>query len=148
ASAGERAWRPGRLGGDTGGGDRGGTAVSAAARNPLGSPPAAADPRDPDPGAHGVRMTTTQERPVRDEIRRIARDTGYAWRLARGRVELPPATPPDDSDPYGDPDPEWLRIDWHQHLRRVYVVGAQTNYVEMGDGPPLLFVHGLSGCWQ
>jgi pimeloyl-ACP methyl ester carboxylesterase len=88
------------------------------------------------------------ERPVREELRRIASDTAYAFKLARGRVELPPATPSDGPDPYGDPDPEWLRIDWREHLRQVDVVGATTNYVEMGEGPPLLFVHGLSGCWQ
>jgi len=86
--------------------------------------------------------------PVRDELRRIARDTAYAWRLATGRVELPPATPPDGPDPYGNPDPEWLRIAWREHLQRVDVVGTSVNYVEIGAGPPLLFVHGLSGCWQ
>jgi pimeloyl-ACP methyl ester carboxylesterase len=92
--------------------------------------------------------SATAERPVRDELRRIARDTGYAWRLARGRVELPAATPPDGPDPYGNPDPEWLRIDWREHLRQVDVVGTRANYVEMGEGPPLLLVHGLSGAWQ
>ena len=61
---------------------------------------------------------------------------------------MPPATPADGPDPYGDPDPEWLRIDWREHRREVDVVGAKANYVEMGKGPPLLFVHGLSGCWQ
>jgi pimeloyl-ACP methyl ester carboxylesterase len=86
--------------------------------------------------------------PLREELRRIARDATYAWRLASGRVELPPATPADGPDPYGNPDPEWLRIDWREHLRRVEVVGAEVNYVEMGEGPPLLFVHGLAGCWQ
>jgi pimeloyl-ACP methyl ester carboxylesterase len=92
--------------------------------------------------------STTAERPVRDELRRIAADTAYAVRLAAGRVELPPATPPDGPDPYGNPDPEWLRIDWREHLRQIDVVGARANYVELGEGPPLLCVHGLSGCWQ
>jgi pimeloyl-ACP methyl ester carboxylesterase len=92
--------------------------------------------------------STTAERPVRDELRRIASDTAYAVRLAAGRVELPPATPSDGPDPYGNPDPEWLRIDWHEHLQQVDVVGARVNYVEMGEGTPLLFIHGLSGCWQ
>ena len=87
-------------------------------------------------------------RPVRDEVRRIARDTAYAWRLASGRAELPEPTPSDGPDPYGNPDPDWLRINWREHLRQVDVVGARANYVEMGEGPPLLFVHGLSGCWQ
>jgi pimeloyl-ACP methyl ester carboxylesterase len=92
--------------------------------------------------------STTAEGPVRDELRRIASDTAYAVRLAAGRVELPPATPSDGPDPYGNPDPEWLRIDWRDHLRQMDVVGARVNYVEMGEGSPLLFVHGLSGCWQ
>jgi pimeloyl-ACP methyl ester carboxylesterase len=92
--------------------------------------------------------STTAEGPVRDELRRIASDTAYAVRLAAGRVELPPATPSDGPDPYGNPDPEWLRIDWREHLRQMDVVGARVNYVEMGEGSPLLFVHGLSGCWQ
>jgi pimeloyl-ACP methyl ester carboxylesterase len=78
----------------------------------------------------------------------MASDAGFAWKLATGRLELPPATPSDGPDPYGNPDPEWLKIDWHEHLRHVDVVGARANYVEMGEGPPLLFVHGLSGCWQ
>jgi pimeloyl-ACP methyl ester carboxylesterase len=91
---------------------------------------------------------TTAERPVRDELRRIASDTAYAVKLAAGRVDLPSATPTDEPDPYGDPDPEWLRIDWRDHLRQIDVVGARANYVEMGEGPPILFVHGLSGAWQ
>jgi pimeloyl-ACP methyl ester carboxylesterase len=92
--------------------------------------------------------STTAEGPVRGELRRIASDTAYAVRLAAGRVELPPATPSDGPDPYGNPDPEWLRINWRDHLRTIDVVGARVNYVEMGEGPPILFVHGLSGAWQ
>jgi pimeloyl-ACP methyl ester carboxylesterase len=88
------------------------------------------------------------DHPVRKELRRIASDTAYAFKLARGRIELPAATPSDGPDPYGNPDPEWLRIDWREHRRQVDVVGAKVNYVELGEGPPLLFVHGLSGCWQ
>jgi pimeloyl-ACP methyl ester carboxylesterase len=88
------------------------------------------------------------EHPVRDELRRIASDAGFAMRLATGRVHLPAPTPADGPDPYGNPDPEWLRIDWRQRLRRVDVVGAEANYVEVGSGPPLVFVHGLSGAWQ
>jgi pimeloyl-ACP methyl ester carboxylesterase len=69
-------------------------------------------------------------------------------RLAAGRVHLPQPTPPDGPDPYGDPDPEWLRIDWQEHRREIDVVGTRVNYVEKGDGPPAVFVHGLSGAWQ
>jgi pimeloyl-ACP methyl ester carboxylesterase len=100
------------------------------------------------PVAEQRKPTDPQPRPVRDELRKLARDATYVWRLASGRVELPDATPADGPDPYGNPDPEWLGIDWHRHLKRTDVVGAKTNYVEMGDGPPLLFLHGLGGSWQ
>jgi len=62
---------------------------------------------------------------------------------------LPEATPAAGPDPYGNPDPEWLRIDWRPHLRQVEVDGAAVNYAEIGsEGPTVLFVHGLSGSWQ
>jgi len=65
--------------------------------------------------------------------------------------ELPDATPAEGPDPYGNPDPEWLGIDWRQHLHRIDIGGArEVNYVEMGpdSGKALLLVHGLSGSWQ
>jgi pimeloyl-ACP methyl ester carboxylesterase len=51
---------------------------------------------------------------------------------------------------YGNPDPlpEWQRVDWRRHLRRVALPGADVGYVEIGEGEPLLFVHGISGSWQ
>jgi pimeloyl-ACP methyl ester carboxylesterase len=52
---------------------------------------------------------------------------------------------------YGNPDPtpEWLRIDWRQHLRRIDLPGAaNVNYVEIGEGEPIVFVHGIAGCWR
>ena len=49
---------------------------------------------------------------------------------------------------YGDLDPEWLRIDWREHLHRVQLPGAEVNYADIGEGEPILFVHGLAGCWQ
>lgn len=85
---------------------------------------------------------------AREELRRIAADTQMAVRLARGKAELPEPTPADGPDPYGNPDPDWLGIDWSEHRREVDVVGARANYVEMGEGPPIVFVHGLSGAWQ
>jgi pimeloyl-ACP methyl ester carboxylesterase len=62
----------------------------------------------------------------------------------------PPPTPTmGEPDPYGDPDPEWLRIDWRRHLKRIEVMDATVNYCEMGEGgEPIVFVHGLAGCWQ
>ncbi len=49
---------------------------------------------------------------------------------------------------YGNPDPEWRRVDWRQHLHQVELPGARVNYVEIGEGEPIVFVHGISGSWQ
>ncbi len=49
---------------------------------------------------------------------------------------------------YGNPDPEWLRIDWSRHLHRISLPGAEVNYADIGEGETLLFVHGLGGCWR
>ncbi|HST70476.1 MAG TPA: alpha/beta fold hydrolase [Solirubrobacterales bacterium] len=50
---------------------------------------------------------------------------------------------------YGNPDPDWLRIDWREHLRRIDLPGAeQVNYVDFGEGEPIIFVHGIAGCWR
>ena len=52
-------------------------------------------------------------------------------------------------DGYGpDGRSEWLDVDWRKHLRSVPIRGTRINYVDMGEGPPLVFVHGLAGCWQ
>jgi pimeloyl-ACP methyl ester carboxylesterase len=67
---------------------------------------------------------------------------------------LPEPTPTDGPDPYGDPDPDWLRIDWREQLHDVDVGGARVHYAEMGPPPEeqhrlaVVFVHGLGGCWQ
>lgn len=61
--------------------------------------------------------------------------------------DQPPLFPAAD---YGDPDPTpaWMTIDWRQHLHRVQLPGAQVDYAEVGEGEPVLFVHGLGGCWR
>ena len=64
------------------------------------------------------------------------------------RIERPPPTPTDGPDPYGNPDPAWLRIDWRPQLRSIELRGAAINYAEIGEGPPVVLVHGLGGCWQ
>ena len=59
-----------------------------------------------------------------------------------------PAFPGTD---YGNPDPtpEWLQIDWRRHLHRVDLPGASdVNYAEIGEGEPIIFVHGIAGCWR
>lgn len=52
------------------------------------------------------------------------------------------------SDDYGNPDPDWLRIEWREHLHRLELPGATVNYAEIGEGEPIVFVHGISGSWQ
>lgn len=42
----------------------------------------------------------------------------------------------------------WMDIDWRRHLRWVQVGGRPVNLVDIGEGPALIFVHGLSGSWQ
>ncbi len=51
-------------------------------------------------------------------------------------------------DDYGVSDHDWLEVDWRQHLHRVELPGAEVDYVEIGEGPPIVFVHGISGSWQ
>ena len=83
--------------------------------------------------------TTEQEK------RRALWVMGHPWQ------ERPDATEPDGPDPYGnpDPEPEWMRIDWQKHLRTVELShSTRVNYVEMGEGPPVLLIHGLGGAWQ
>jgi pimeloyl-ACP methyl ester carboxylesterase len=41
----------------------------------------------------------------------------------------------------------WLDIDWREHQRWVTVAGTQVNTIDMGEGPAIVFVHGLSGSW-
>ena len=53
-----------------------------------------------------------------------------------------------ESGDYGNADPDWLKIDWREHLRWLSLPGAEVNYVEIGSGEPIVFVHGISGSWQ
>jgi pimeloyl-ACP methyl ester carboxylesterase len=41
-----------------------------------------------------------------------------------------------------------MDTDWREHLRWVRVHGTLVNVLDTGSGPALLFLHGLSGCWQ
>ena len=77
---------------------------------------------------------------------RTPRAVTYPYR----RIERVEATPSDGPDPYGNPDepPAWMGIDWPGLLHTVTVAGARVNYAEIGEGPPIVFVHGLGGSWQ
>jgi pimeloyl-ACP methyl ester carboxylesterase len=41
----------------------------------------------------------------------------------------------------------WLDVDWREHQRWVTVAGNRVNTIDMGEGPAIVFVHGLSGSW-
>ena len=56
--------------------------------------------------------------------------------------------PGPDSD-YGRPGrSEWLDVDWQRHQHRIRIDGREVNYVDIGEGPVLVFVHGLGASWQ
>ena len=56
-------------------------------------------------------------------------------------------------DDYGSgPHAEWLAVNWCDYLKQIEVDGRSVNYVDIGstgnDETPLLFIHGMGGCWQ
>ncbi len=55
------------------------------------------------------------------------------------------AVPPASAD---RASPGWREVDWPSHQRWVTVAGGPLNVIELGEGPPVLFVHGLCGSWQ
>src|SRR4051812_10618555 len=51
--------------------------------------------------------------------------------------------------------PDWREVNWRPHLHHVEIDGRSVNYVDYGSGSagggglePVVFVHGLGGCWQ
>lgn len=55
---------------------------------------------------------------------------------------------PDPTYADGD-DSQWMDVDWPALTRRVPIDGRDVSVVDSGgDGPPLLFLHGLGGIWQ
>lgn len=43
----------------------------------------------------------------------------------------------------------WRTVDWQTHQRWVTVRDRPINVIELGEGDqPVVFIHGLSGCWQ
>lgn len=55
---------------------------------------------------------------------------------------------PDATYADGD-DSTWMEIDWPAMTRQVEVDGHSVSVVDTGgDGPPLLWLHGLGGIWQ
>ena len=71
----------------------------------------------------------------------------YQDALARARSGVfRPGPDPTYAD--GD-DNTWMQVDWPSITRRVEVEGRELSIVDTGgDGPPILWVHGLGGMWQ
>ena len=54
----------------------------------------------------------------------------------------------DRQRPYGPAGRSaWLDVDWREHQRWVTVGARPVNVIELGEGPAIVFVHGLSGSW-
>ena len=51
---------------------------------------------------------------------------------------------------YADGDDQtWMSVDWPSMTRRLEVGGREVSVIDSGgDGPPLLWLHGLGGVWQ
>lgn len=68
------------------------------------------------------------------------------FRALAGNALIRGGPDPDYAD--GD-DATWMNVDWPALTSTVEVLGRAVNVVDTGgDGPPLLFIHGLGGLWQ
>lgn len=100
---------------------------------------------------------------LESDVRSAITGLFQASRTGRGRVSpraglqecgslmtRPDPTPYDGPDPYGNPDsePAWMSETWSKHLKSIELDGAKVNYIDIGEGRPIVYVHGLSGCWQ
>ena len=43
---------------------------------------------------------------------------------------------------------EWLDFPWDRHQHRIRIDGREANYVDVGEGPALVLLHGLGASWQ
>jgi pimeloyl-ACP methyl ester carboxylesterase len=42
----------------------------------------------------------------------------------------------------------WLDVDWHAVQHRIEIEGREVTYCELGEGPAIVFIHGLGASWQ
>jgi pimeloyl-ACP methyl ester carboxylesterase len=63
---------------------------------------------------------------------------------------MPGARPvkPRDGDYGREGRAPWLDVDWQAAQHRLELDGREVNYCELGQGPAILFVHGLGASWQ
>ncbi len=79
----------------------------------------------------------------------VVRAVPTSRQLLRGAIENGLIRPGPDATYADGDDARWMAIDWPSLTRRVTVLGRELNVVDTGgDGPALVFLHGLGGCWQ
>src|SRR4051794_41968317 len=42
----------------------------------------------------------------------------------------------------------WLDFPWQRHQRRMRIDDREVRYVDAGEGPALVLIHGLGASWQ
>ena len=71
------------------------------------------------------------------------------YRDVLDRVRNGVARPGADPTYASGDDAAWMDIDWPSLSREVEIDGRLVHVVDTGgDGPPLVFIHGLGGIWQ
>jgi pimeloyl-ACP methyl ester carboxylesterase len=71
------------------------------------------------------------------------------YRDVLGRARNGIARPGADPTYAAGDDRVWMDVDWPLLSRDVEIDGSSVHVVDTGgDGPPLLFIHGLGGVWQ
>ena len=74
----------------------------------------------------------------------VVRAVPTSRQLLRGAIENGLIRPGPDATYADGDDARWMAIDWPSLTRRVTVLGRELNVVDTGgDGPALVFVHGL-----
>jgi pimeloyl-ACP methyl ester carboxylesterase len=83
--------------------------------------------------------------------------SAVGWPPNAGANGAGPASTTDRLSAYGPVGRSaWLDVDWRAHQRWIVLDGQAVNTIELGPerttgdgevGQPLVFVHGLSGCW-
>jgi pimeloyl-ACP methyl ester carboxylesterase len=63
--------------------------------------------------------------------------------MAKDTIRL--ASQPGEYGPAGRSP--WLDVDWREHQRFITIDRRRVNVIELGSGPPIVFIHGLSGSW-
>lgn len=72
------------------------------------------------------------------------------FRPSKALPARPSAAAHADSGYGATAEPDWRDINWREHMHWAEIENSRLNYVDIGsgDGPPIVFIHGLSGSWQ